>query len=134
MMVFSKYNPPPQGIWKPWVEAKTKHVNLCNIVIFIRNDQHMYLPQAFKQAAKTFWSFQASCGSICTCKCFLRSLHPHSVLMKASWPLVIKIMPLSAILIGSIIRNVLDSLFNCEGTFGIQFLKSIFNENYYILT
>lgn len=50
--VFSKYNF-PQGFWKPWVEAKTKYVNLCNIVIFIRNDQHMYWPQAFKLAAKT---------------------------------------------------------------------------------
>ena len=55
-------------------------------------------------------------------------------LMKALWPIVMKIMPFSPILIGSIIRSSSDSLFNCKGTFGIQFLKCIFNEKHYILT
>lgn len=65
---------------------------------------------------------------------FSSSLLSLTQLMKASWPTVIKITPLPLILIGSVIRNASDSLFNCKGTFGIQFLKCIFNEKHYILT
>lgn len=65
---------------------------------------------------------------------FISSLLYLTRLMKALWPTVIKITPLPLILIGSVIRNALDSLFNCKGTFGIQFLKCIFNEKHYILT
>lgn len=65
---------------------------------------------------------------------FSSSVLTLTQLMKASWPTVIKITPLPLILIGSVIRNASVSLFNCKGTFGIQFLKCIFNEKHYILT
>lgn len=68
------------------------------------------------------------------CFPFPSSLLFLAQLMKVLWPTVIKITPLPLILIGSIIRNASDSLFNCKGTFGIQFLKCIFNEKHYILT
>lgn len=56
------------------------------------------------------------------------------LIKKDSWPAVIRITPSPLILIGSVIRNASDSVFNCKGTFGIQFLKCIFNEKHYILT